>query len=50
MGLLLHMIRACLQGGWVGRLCTEDVDIPDADKWGWQGNQRNVDTTLARRR
>ena len=35
-GLIEHVKRACIQGGWLWRECLHNVRVPDVTKWGWE--------------
>ena len=35
-GLIEHVKRACLQGGWLWKECVENVVIPNPTDWGWK--------------
>ena len=31
-----HMKRACIQAGYLWKLCKVELDIPDPTSWGWK--------------
>ena len=35
-GLYHHVLRACIQGGWINRECQGNVLIQDPINWGWK--------------
>ena len=40
-GLIEHIKRACIQGGWLWSECIANVQIPDVTEWGWQHGNEN---------
>ena len=40
-GLIEHIKRACIQGGWLWDECIANVQIPDVTEWGWQYGNEN---------
>ena len=36
-GLLQHIKRACIQAGYLWKLCELEIDIPNPELWGWNG-------------
>ena len=35
-GILQHIKRACIQAGYLWKLCELETDIPDPTEWGWK--------------